>query len=80
MVRTRFKFDNSRDGFEWALENARVEIAKTGSRGVIFAIETGAHYWRIFAYFLEERHTFPVNQPDHPETYAGRARHQSAQD
>jgi transposase len=55
MVRTRFKFDNSRDGFERALENARAEMAKAGSRGVIFAIETGGHYWRNFAYFLEER-------------------------
>ena len=55
MVRTKFKFDNSRDGFERALENARAEMTKTGSRGVIFAIETGGHYWRNFAYFLEER-------------------------
>jgi transposase len=55
MVRTKFKFDNSREGFERALENARSEIIKTGCRGVIFAIETGGHYWRNFAYFLEER-------------------------
>src|SRR4030042_3359078 len=55
MVRTRFKFDNSRDGFERALETARAGMDKTGCRGVIFAIETGGHYWRNFAYFVEER-------------------------
>lgn len=54
MARTRFKFGNSRDGFERALENARTEMTKADCRGVIFAIETGGHYWRNFAYFLEE--------------------------
>lgn len=54
-VRTKFKFDNSRAGFEQALGNARNEMVKAGCRGVIFAIETGGHYWRNFAYFLEER-------------------------
>ena len=54
-IRTKFKFDNSRDGFDKALANASDQIAKTGYRGVIFAIETGGHYWRNFAYFLEER-------------------------
>ena len=53
-VRTKFKFDNSRDGFERALGSARDEIAKAGCKGVIFAIETGGHYWRNLAYFLEE--------------------------
>lgn len=55
MVRSRFKFTNSGDGFEQALENARAEMIKTSCRGVIFAIETGGHFWRNFAYFLEER-------------------------
>jgi len=36
------------------LERTRLEIAKSGSRGVIFAIETGGHYWRNLAYFLDE--------------------------
>ena len=54
-VRTKFKFSNSRAGFEQALENARTEMIKTCCRGVIFAIETGGHYWRNFAYFLDER-------------------------
>ena len=30
-------------------------MVRTGSRGVIFAIETGGHYWRNLAYFLDER-------------------------
>jgi len=51
----KFKFDNSREGFEMMLQRFRVEIAKTGCRGVIFAIETGGHYWRNLAYFLDER-------------------------
>ena len=55
MVRVRFKFANSRAGFEQALESARAEMIKSSCRGVIFAIETGGHFWRNFAYFLEER-------------------------
>ena len=55
MVRSKFKFANSRAGFEQALENARAEMIKASCRGVIFAIETGGHFWRNFAYFLEER-------------------------
>ena len=30
-------------------------MIKTACRGVIFAIETGGHYWRNLAYFLEDR-------------------------
>jgi len=52
---SKFKFDNSRGGFKMALERTRLEMVKTGSRGVIFAIETGGHYWRNLAYFLDER-------------------------
>jgi transposase len=51
----KFKFDNSRGGFEMMLQRSRVEMAITGCRGVIFAIETGGHYWRNLAYFLDER-------------------------
>ena len=54
-TRSKFKFNNSREGFEIALERARAEMVRTGSRGVIFAIETGGHYWRNLAYFLDER-------------------------
>ena len=28
---------------------------RTDSRGIIFAIETGGHYWRNLAYFLDEQ-------------------------
>jgi transposase len=55
VVRTKFKFNNSNIGFEKALGNVDGEMIKTGCRGIIFAIETGGHYWRNFAYFLEER-------------------------
>lgn len=55
MVRTKFKFANSRAGFEQMLEDVRAEMIKNGCRGVIFAIETGGHFWRNFAYFLEGR-------------------------
>jgi transposase len=54
-VRTRLKFMNSKVGFDEALEKCRLEMMKSGFRGVIFAIETGGHYWRNFAYFLEEK-------------------------
>jgi transposase len=55
VVQTKFKFVNSRNSFDEALEKARVEMVKAGCRGVMFAIETGGHFWRNFAYFLEER-------------------------
>ena len=53
-VHGKFKFNNSREGFMMTLERVGVEMTKTGSRGVIFAIETGGHYWRNLAYFLDE--------------------------
>jgi len=54
-TRDKFKFSNSREGLEMMLQRAKVEMMKTGCRGVIFAIETGGHYWRNLAYFLDER-------------------------
>jgi transposase len=51
----KFKFDNTLEGLEFMLERARTEMMKTGCRGVIFAIETGGHYWRNIAYFLDEQ-------------------------
>ncbi len=36
------------------LERVRLEMTKTGSRGIIFGIETGEHYWRNPAYSLDE--------------------------
>jgi transposase len=55
LVRTKFKFMNSREGFEEMMEKASSEMIKCNCRGVIFAIETGGHFWRNFAYFLEEK-------------------------
>jgi transposase len=52
---SKFKFNNSREGFEMVMERARMEMVRTGSRGVMFAIETGGHYWRNLAYFLDEK-------------------------
>jgi transposase len=54
IVQTKFKFTNSRSGFEEVLERARAEMFGTDSKGVIFAIETASHYWRNLAYFLDE--------------------------
>jgi len=55
MVHGKLKFENSREGFEKVLERVRIEMIKTGCRGVIFAIETGAHHWRNLAYFLDQK-------------------------
>jgi len=55
MVKNKFKFTNSKHGYEEALERVRWEMRSNGCRGVIFAIETASHYWRNLAYFLDER-------------------------
>ncbi len=55
IVRSKLKFLNSRQGFEETLERMWMEMARAGSKGVMFAIETGGHYWRNFAYLLEDR-------------------------
>jgi transposase len=52
---TKFKFDNTKEGLETMLGRAKTEMVKSGCRGVMFAIETGGHYWRNMAYYLEER-------------------------
>jgi len=54
-LRDRFKFDNTREGLEFLLRRVKAEMAKTNCRGVMFAIETGAHHWRNLAYFLDEK-------------------------
>jgi transposase len=51
----KFKFDNTREGLETMLRRARTEMVKSDCRGVMFAIETGGHYWRNVAYFLDEQ-------------------------
>ena len=54
-ARAKFKFDNTREGLETMLHRVRKEMVASGCRGVIFAIETGGHYWRNIAYFREGR-------------------------
>jgi len=54
-TRDKFKFDNTREGLETMLRRARTEMVKSDCRGVMFAIETGGHYWRNLAYFLDEQ-------------------------
>jgi len=54
-LRDRFKFDNTREGLEFLLRRVKAEMVKSNCRGVMFAIETGGHYWRNVAYYLDER-------------------------
>ena len=54
-IRDKFKFDNTRDGLEHMLDRAMIKTRETGCRGVMFAIETGGHYWRNIAYFLHDK-------------------------
>jgi transposase len=54
-TQAKFKFDNTREGLEMMLDRAKAEMVKCGCRGVMFAIETGGHYWRNIAYYLDEQ-------------------------
>jgi transposase len=54
-ARGKFKFDNTKEGLETMLDRVNTEMVRSNCRGVIFAIETGGHYWRNIAYFLDER-------------------------
>ena len=54
-IQDKLKVDNTREGLETMLRRARMEMVKSGCRGVMFAIETGGHYWRNVAYFLDEQ-------------------------
>jgi transposase len=54
-IRDRFKFDNNREGLEFLLRRVKAEVAKSNCQGVMFAIETGGHYWRNVAYYLDQR-------------------------
>ena len=54
-IRDRFKFDNTREGLEFLLRRVRAEMVKSNCLGVMFAIETGGHYWRNVAYYLDEK-------------------------
>jgi transposase len=55
LVQSKFKFSNSRDGFEEARERAKADMEKAGCPGIIFAIEAASHLWRNFAYFLDDK-------------------------
>ena len=54
-IHDRFKIDNTREGLEFLLQRVKTEVVKSGCRGIMFAIETGGHYWRNIAYYLDER-------------------------
>ena len=54
-VRDRLKFDNTKEGLDFLLNRVRGEMMKSESRGVMFAIETGGHYWRNIAYYLDKK-------------------------
>lgn len=54
-IRCKFKFNNAREGFIMALDRVREEMKKADCKGAMFAVETGGHYWRNLAYFLDER-------------------------
>ena len=52
-IQDRFKFDNTRKGLEFLLQRVKAEMVKSDCRGIMFAIETGGHYWRNIAYYLD---------------------------
>ena len=54
-IRDRFKFGNTSEGLEFLLRRVKAEMVKSNCRGVMFAIETGGHYWQNMAYYLDER-------------------------
>ena len=48
--------DNTREGLEILVRRVRMEMVKAGCRGVMFAIETGGHYFGgDLAYFLDDQ-------------------------
>jgi transposase len=53
VIHSRFKVDNSRQGFNELLDRAWRCMRMVGARGVMFAIEAGGRYWRPLAYFLD---------------------------
>ena len=44
-IHDRYKFDNTREGLEILLKRVKAEMVKLDCRGIMFAIETGGHYW-----------------------------------
>ena len=53
VIHSRFKVDNSRQGFNELLDRTWRCMTMVGARGVMFAIEAGGRYWRPLAYFLD---------------------------
>jgi transposase len=47
-----FSFSNDRCGFEKLLARARSARVDTGSRGIVFAIESSGHYGHALMHFL----------------------------
>jgi len=54
-IRCKFKFDNSQEGYNAALDRLREAMINADCQGVMFAIETGGHYWRNLAYLLDDK-------------------------
>lgn len=54
-VLTRFKFSNSRQGFERLLEKVGATRREAQADHLLFGMEPTGHYWRNLAYFLDGR-------------------------
>ena len=54
-ITDRFKFDNTREGPNLLLRKVRVEMVELNCRGIMLTIETGGHYWRNIAYYLDDK-------------------------
>jgi transposase len=54
LIHRKFMFSNTREGFNQGLQNIMAEVRKTNSKGALFAIEAGSHYWRNLAYHLDQ--------------------------
>jgi len=67
-VLVRFKFSNSRQGFESLLEKVEATRREAEADHLLFRMEPTDHYWRNLAYFLEgQGFRFHFCQPFHPE-------------
>jgi transposase len=55
VIKRKFRFTNSREGFTEVMQRIAEEVNKTGSNGAMFAIEAGSHYWRNLAYYLDQQ-------------------------
>lgn len=54
-VLTRFKFSNSRQGFERLLEKVEATRREAQADHLLFGMKPTGHYWRNLAYFLDEQ-------------------------